>query len=42
MTVSLLDISTYLPGEPVPADYYAGFAESDDLRETVRVGEVLR
>ena len=35
MTVSLLDISTYLPGEPVPADYYAGFAESDDLRENV-------
>ncbi len=35
MTVSLLDISTYLPGDPVPADYYAGFAESDDLRENV-------
>jgi 3-oxoacyl-[acyl-carrier-protein] synthase-3 len=35
MTVSLLDVSTYLPGEPVPADYYAGFAESDDLRENV-------
>ena len=35
MTVSLLDISTYLPGEPVSADYYAGFAESDDLRENV-------
>jgi 3-oxoacyl-[acyl-carrier-protein] synthase III len=35
MTVSLLDISTYLPGEPVPADYYAGFAESDDLRDNV-------
>ena len=35
MTVSLLDISTSAsPGEPVPADYYAGFAESDDLRET--------
>src|SRR6476620_8282555 len=33
MTVSLLDISTYLPGEPIPADYYAGFAESDDLRD---------
>lgn len=35
MTVSLLDVSTYLPGEPVPADYYAGFAESDDLRANV-------
>jgi 3-oxoacyl-[acyl-carrier-protein] synthase-3 len=35
MTVSLLDISTYLPGEPVTADYYAGFAETDDLRENV-------
>ncbi|WP_123026907.1 3-oxoacyl-ACP synthase III family protein [Mycolicibacterium stellerae] len=35
MTVSLLDISTYLPGEPVPAAYYAGFAESDDLRDNV-------
>jgi 3-oxoacyl-[acyl-carrier-protein] synthase-3 len=34
-SVSLLDISTYLPGEPVSADYYAGFAESDDLRENV-------
>ena len=35
MTVSLLDISTYLPGNPVPADYYAGFAESEDLRDNV-------
>ena len=35
MTVSLLDISTYLPGEPVSADYYAGFAESDELRDNV-------
>ena len=35
MTVSLLDISTYLPGDPVSADYYAGFAESDELRENV-------
>ncbi len=23
MTVSLLDVSTYLPGEPIGADYYA-------------------
>jgi 3-oxoacyl-[acyl-carrier-protein] synthase-3 len=33
MTVSLIDVSTYLPGEPVSADYYAQFADSDDLRE---------
>lgn len=31
-TVSLTDVSTYLPGEPIGADYYAQFAESDDLR----------
>ena len=30
-TVSLTDVSTYLPGEPVGADYYARFAGSDDL-----------
>ena len=30
-TVSLTDVSTYLPGEPVGADYYAQFADSDDL-----------
>jgi 3-oxoacyl-[acyl-carrier-protein] synthase-3 len=34
-TVSLTDLSTYLPGEPLGADYYAQFAESDDLRESV-------
>ena len=33
--VSLLDISTYLPGEPIGADYYAQFAESDDLRDNM-------
>ena len=33
--VSLLDISTYLPGEPIGADYYAQFAESDDLRDNL-------
>ena len=37
MTVSLIDISTYLPGEPVGADY-AQFAESDDLRDNVMFG----
>lgn len=35
MTVSLVDVSTYLPGEPIGADYYAQFAESDDLRNNV-------
>jgi 3-oxoacyl-[acyl-carrier-protein] synthase III len=30
-TVSLTDVSTYLPGEPIGADYYAQFAGSDDL-----------
>jgi 3-oxoacyl-[acyl-carrier-protein] synthase III len=35
MTVSLIDVSTYLPGEPVPANYYAQFAESDELRDNL-------
>src|ERR1700737_2183854 len=35
MTVSLKDVSTYLPGEPIAAEYYAQFAESDDLRDNV-------
>jgi 3-oxoacyl-[acyl-carrier-protein] synthase-3 len=35
MTVSLIDVSTYLPGKPISADYYAQFAESDDLRDNV-------
>ncbi|OCB49812.1 3-oxoacyl-ACP synthase [Mycobacterium vulneris] len=34
-TVSLIDVSTYLPGEPISAEYYAEFAESDDLRDTL-------
>ena len=33
--VSLLDVSTYLPGEPIGADYYAQFAGSDDLRDNL-------
>src|ERR1700754_3790832 len=33
--VSLIDVSTYLPGEPISADYYARFAESDDLRDNL-------
>ncbi len=35
MSVSLIDVSTYLPGEPVGADYYAQFAGSDDLRDNL-------
>jgi 3-oxoacyl-[acyl-carrier-protein] synthase-3 len=35
MTVSLLDVSTYLPGDPIGAEYYAQFAESDELRENL-------
>ncbi|MFC5331626.1 3-oxoacyl-ACP synthase III family protein [Mycobacterium branderi] len=33
--VSLVDVSTYLPGEPIGADYYAQFAESDELRDNL-------
>ena len=33
--VSLIDVSTYLPGEPIGADYYAQFAGSDELRENL-------
>jgi 3-oxoacyl-[acyl-carrier-protein] synthase-3 len=33
--VSLIDVSTYLPGEALPAEYYAQFAESDELRDNV-------
>jgi 3-oxoacyl-[acyl-carrier-protein] synthase III len=33
--VSLLDIASYLPGEPIGADYYAQLAGSDELRESV-------
>src|ERR1700681_2885094 len=34
-TVSLIDVSTYLPGAPIGADYYAQFASSDDLRDNL-------
>jgi 3-oxoacyl-[acyl-carrier-protein] synthase III len=34
-TVSLTDLSTYLPGEPIGADYYAQFAGSDELRDNL-------
>jgi 3-oxoacyl-[acyl-carrier-protein] synthase-3 len=33
--VSLLDVASYLPGEPIGADYYAQLAASDELRESV-------
>jgi 3-oxoacyl-[acyl-carrier-protein] synthase-3 len=33
--VSLIDVSTYLPGEPIGIDYYADFAGSDDLRNNL-------
>src|SRR6185437_609511 len=33
--VSLIDVSTYLPGEPIGADYYAQFTETDDLRDNL-------
>jgi 3-oxoacyl-[acyl-carrier-protein] synthase-3 len=34
-SVSLLDVATYLPGDPIGAEYYAQFADSDDLRDNV-------
>ncbi|OBK84813.1 3-oxoacyl-ACP synthase III family protein [Mycolicibacter sinensis] len=33
--ISLTDVSSYLPGEPITAQYYAQFAESDELRDNV-------
>ena len=33
--VSLVDVSTYLPGEPIGAEYYTQFADSDDLRDNL-------
>jgi 3-oxoacyl-[acyl-carrier-protein] synthase-3 len=33
--VSLLDVSTYLPGNPIGTDYYAGFSETDELRDNL-------
>jgi 3-oxoacyl-[acyl-carrier-protein] synthase III len=33
--VSLIDMSTYLPGQPISAEYYAQFAGSDELRDSV-------
>ena len=33
--VSLIDVSTYLPGEPIGVDYYATFAGEDDLKDNL-------
>lgn len=33
--VSLIDVSSYLPGEPIGADYYTQYAESDALRDNL-------
>jgi 3-oxoacyl-[acyl-carrier-protein] synthase-3 len=34
-TVSLIDLSTYLPGEPIGTDYYSAFAGADELRDSL-------
>ena len=34
-TASLTDVSTYLPGEPIGASYYAQFAGSDELADNL-------
>lgn len=34
-TISLLDVSSYLPENRVPAEYYASFAGTDDLRDNL-------
>jgi 3-oxoacyl-[acyl-carrier-protein] synthase III len=34
-TVSLIDVATYLPENRVPAEYYAHWAGTDDLRENL-------
>jgi 3-oxoacyl-[acyl-carrier-protein] synthase-3 len=33
--VSLIDVSTYLPGEPIGVDYYAKYASADELRDNL-------
>lgn len=33
--VSLADVSTYLPGEPIGIDYYAQYSSSDELRDNL-------
>ena len=34
-TVSLIDVSSYLPGAPIGTDYYAAFAGADELRDNL-------
>jgi 3-oxoacyl-[acyl-carrier-protein] synthase-3 len=31
-TISLIDVSSYLPGDPIGTDYYSAFAGADELR----------
>ena len=33
--VSLIDVSTYRPGEPIGTEYYANYASSDELRDNL-------
>jgi len=33
--ISLIDVASYLPGEPIGADYYAEFTGSDELRDNI-------
>ena len=33
--VSLIDVSSYLPGAPIGTDYYAAFAGADELRDNL-------
>ncbi|MEO6793901.1 MAG: 3-oxoacyl-ACP synthase III family protein [Mycobacterium sp.] len=35
LVASLTDVSSYLPGEPISSEYYAQFAESDELRDNL-------
>ena len=34
-TVSLIDVSSYLPGAPIGTDYYSAFAGADELRDNL-------
>jgi 3-oxoacyl-[acyl-carrier-protein] synthase-3 len=34
-TVSLIDVSSYLPGDPIGTDYYSAFSEADELRDNL-------
>jgi 3-oxoacyl-[acyl-carrier-protein] synthase-3 len=34
-TVSLIDVSSYLPGDPIGTDYYAKYASADQLRDNL-------